>query len=438
LRNKLKLETTNGVSRAGESALLLLSPAKMVIYGWIFYLLVFLIAPITVVFGLDRAAVLYIATCYAMFLAGCLAYCPLMKIRKVRAVPSQRGYRRLFHFVLFVALIGIGLRVYDRFFVRGASLVQDVMERRVALEYGGSNIFSLGAAALYPFCFVLPFIYFLVARQGKRRPYALLLSLLVFCFPALNAILIGSRSILVTTVLLLFLYLLYFGVVRFTIRTVIISFAALLLVFTLSTNVFLNRLEAMGLPADVSVYQSGYAFTVQPNEWISDSMDHAQNQLLYETYLTYLNFSQYCVHGLFEFSYLYDNFRGAHTMGADTFSIYYKLVAFLFRLPSFDKQVLDAEPNPGVFTTFFGPLYVDFGWLGPLVLFVFGLGAQRLWTSAKLGNVNLLPLYFYAAIVMFASPVLNMISGAEGLFVATSFAVYYLLSRIVLPQGPLA
>jgi len=438
LANKSKLEIAQGISTASESALRRLSPAKVAIYSWIFYLLILVFAPVRVVVGLSGGAIFYVVTSYVMFFAGCSMYDLFAKVRNVGALPSQRGYRTFFKFVLFVALIGIGLRMYDRFFVRAASLAEDVLGRREALESAGSNIFSVGAAALYPFCFVVPFVYFLRARGGERRPYQLLLSLSVFCLPGLNAIVVGSRSIVLTTVLLLFLYLLYFGIVRLTMRSVIISLATLLLLFVLSSWVFLNRLEAMGLPADVSVYESGYAYTVQPNEWITESMDRAQGLLLSEAYFTYLNFSQYIVHGLFEFSYLYGNFRGAHTMGEDTFSVYYKLAAFLFRLPSFEERVLAAEPNSGVFTTFFGPLYVDFGWFGPVIVFVFGLGAQKLWTSTERGNVDLLPLYFYAAIVIFLAPIVSMIANAEGLFVATSFVLYYLSSRIAFHQKALA
>ena len=422
----------------GEPLLRRLSPVKVAVYGWIFYSVVFLFAPVRVVVGISSGAIFYLVSSYVMFFVGCSFYDLFAKVQNVHALPLRRSYRNFFQFVLFVALIGIGLRVYDRFFVRGVSLVQDVLERKEALASVGSNIFSLGAAALYPFCFVVPFVYFLRARRGERRPYQFWLSLFVFCLPGLNAIVVGSRSIILTTVLLLFLYLLYFGVIRFTARTVIISLGTLLMLLALSSWVFLDRLEAMGLPADVSVYKSSYAYTVQPNEWMTESMNSSQSPLLSEAYFTYLNLSQYVIHGLFEFSYLYANFHGGHTMGEDTFSVYYKLTAFLFRLPRFEERVTAAESNSGVFTTFFGPLYVDFGWFGPIVAFVFGLGAQKLWTSTRRGNIDLLPLFFYAVIVIFLAPVANMITGAEGLFVATSFALYYLSSRIAFPQKALA
>lgn len=417
-----------------DSVLWRVSPAKVVFYSWLFYFVVFACAPVRVVVGISSGAILYLVISYCMFFLGCSIYDLFTKVRKVRPLPLRRSYQTFFRFVLLMALIGIGLRVYDRFFVRGASFLQDVLERKEALEVAGSNVFSIGAAALYPFCFVVPFVYFLRVRAGERHPYQLLISLFVFCLPGLNSIVVGSRSIILTTVLLLFLYLLYFGFLSFNIRTVIIALSALLLLLTLSSWVFLNRLEAMGLPANESVYNSAYAYTVQPNNWIVESMNGTQSPLLSGAYFTYLNFTQYVVHGPFEFSYLYQNFSGAHTVGEDTFSLYYKLAAYVFKLPNFDEEVLAAQPNSGVYTTLFGPLYVDFGWFGPIVVFVLGLGAQKLWTSTKRGNIHALPLYFYAVIVIFLAPVVNMISGAEGIFVVTSFMLYYLSSRIAFPQ----
>jgi oligosaccharide repeat unit polymerase len=191
----------------------------------------------------------------------------------------------------------------------------------------------------------------------------------------------------------------------------------------------------MGLAPSVTVYDSAYAFTVQPNNWISRRLDDSNSNVVSAISFAYLNLSQYEVHGLFEFSYLYNNFHGPHTMGADIFSVFYKLAAFLFRLPGFENEVSAAEPNSGVYTTFFGPLFIDFGWFGPILMLFFGIAVQRLWVLLRRGVVEVVPLYLYLAVVLFLAPVVNMISGAEGLLTISSFALYVLAYRLAVPQG---
>ncbi len=419
--------TSDAVARHRRMAFL--APSRALVCGWAVYFALFFVAPVRVVVPVASGPMLYLLVSCVMFLAGCWTHRIWRPKPETDLTRGGLQLQSLFTIVTTAAVIGIGLRIYDRFFLRGASLAEDVLLRRESLENAGSNIFSMFAAGLFPFCFVVLFVFFLRPRDGKRHPFRLLFSLCVFALPGLNAILVGSRSIILTSVLLMSVYAFYFGMLRINGRSVSTIILTSILLLFLFTSVFLDRLQAMGLAPESSVYNSDYAASLKPNGWIAQKIDNPGSLLASNTYFTYLNLTQYAVHGVFEFSYLYQNFTGAHTWGADTFSMYYKLGAFIFGLPGFEDRVLAAEPNSGVFTTFFGPLFIDFGWFGPLLVFGFGLVAQALWTQVRRGDVGLAPFYFYLVIVIFLSPIVNLLSNGEGLFILTSFALFWLGTR---------
>jgi hypothetical protein len=258
----------------------------------------------------------------------------------------------------------------------------------------------------------------------------LALATALFFFPAVDALLIASRSLLLVTAGLLFLYLVYFGVVRLSIKAVLSMIAAALGGLSLSAAVFLARLEAMHMDPLASSMNSVYAFTVQPADWISNALASSTPGSI-GFFLMYgvLNTTQYLVHGLLEFFYLFDNFSAQHTFGALTFSVYYKFVAIVVGLPFEQGAISSAAPRIGVFTSFFGPLYVDFGWLGPVLMFAFGALARRLHWGLRLDDGAAIPLYLYVVVVIAFFPIVNLVVTAQGLFSLTSFTLFLFFSR---------
>ena len=86
--------------------------------------------------------------------------------------------------------------------------------------------------------------------------------------------------------------------------------------------------------------------------------------------------------------------------------------------PSVDEGIARI-PRPGLFYTFFGNILIDFGIGGGLVYcFLIGLFTQSLWLKAKSGSLFCLMLYPFFVSVIFHFPMLDMISGGYGLFVA--------------------
>src|SRR5690606_15396239 len=86
-------------------------------------------------------------------------------------------------------------------------------------------------------------------------------------------------------------------------------------------------------------------------------------------------------------------------------------------------------PRPGVWTTFFGPLWVDFGWFSVPVMIVFGFFTSKVAKLARAGAVNWLPLHVYLTIVVFFMPVINFIVSAQGMYIINAFALFGIFAK---------
>ena len=396
-----------------------LSPWRIALAGLGVYALVLFLGPVTVVRSVSETAVMYVVACYGGFLFGAA-------VTSKRMLQAQSRRTLANHSIVAItyalASVGFLLRLYDRFMIRGIALDQSLLEKREALGLGGSNVFSIFAGVLYPFAYLTLFVYI---GYAQKRWYRTLCTLLLFVAPTLDGALIGSRSPALVNLSLAVLFLAYFGYLRPSLKSVLMVTIVLILAIGGSAMMFGSRLDAMGISADFTMYRSGYAYTVQPSERATDFLSARDDfSIGFQSTFALIHFAQYYTHGLLEFSLLEQYFVGPHTGGAFLLSAYYKLIALFVGLPSFDDAVLRTQPRVGVFNSFFGPLYVDFGWLGPLFMAAFAVALTRLWVRVVARDGRVVPLYLYLVAVVFFFPVVNLVVSAQGLFVITAFAMF--------------
>ena len=66
---------------------------------------------------------------------------------------------------------------------------------------------------------------------------------------------------------------------------------------------------------------------------------------------------------LFEFGYLYNNYKKNYWYGGYTFNIFAKFINIVFRTNINLKEIQQSPPRTGVYTTFFGPIFIVFACL---------------------------------------------------------------------------
>lgn len=397
----------------------LYKPARLAIIGLAVWVILFLAVPATVAKSLEFTSIIFIFICYCGFFTGTFI---ARSQRSQVAMTELRGISWSATWMIGMGgVIGVSLRLYDRIFVRGAFLADSVLGSREALLSNEAGLLSILSALLYPLCY-LPLLFTLVRRKRDKASRAqLILAWGIFALPSLEALIFYSRSQMLVALTMGFfmISLVYFDGRLFARKLMLplLSFLALLVV--VSSLVFTARLGEMGVAVLDSILWSGYAYTLTPNPWAMQAMrdEGVFGYLLVQT----MPMVQYYLHGIFEFGILWS--RGdtqSFSYGAQHFAPFLKainIIGFSIDVPSPQQLYV----RPGIFTSFFGPLWTDFHWLAPSFMFLLGFWVQSLSRKVRRGAANFIPLYLYLCIVVFFMPVVNFIVSAQGVYLIFTF-----------------
>ena len=404
-------------------------PERILFAGFVAYFAVLLIAPLEPVVNVIPSSIAFIALSSAAFWIGS-RFDTLLVIQTRTKYVSNALVRRkefgLFYLTFAIGAFGTMVRLFDKYVVRGASGLTGFEARDALLESSASSL-SLVGAALYPFGFIPIFIY-LGAKTIPKSQIHFYAALLLFMIPALDALVLFSRSFMLVS-----LAMIYFGasITMFAgralpARLVLPVFLGICVVGTVSVVIFSLRLDEMEFEIIDSIFQSGYGYTIKPNAFAENVFEVGGP--LASILSSILPIAQYFTHSFFEFQLLWDTAETQiHSNGALHFLPYLKVLS-VFGFPV-EVDLWALFPRVGIFTSFYGPLWVDFGWYSIFVMFVFGMMTRRLGRLASVGDVGAYPLYCYFCVVLFFAPVVNFVISAQGMYSITAFTIFFILSR---------
>lgn len=403
------------------------SPARIALAGigvWLFF---WLFTPVYATSALDGTAILYIVFCYIGFFLGCGAYSLSSGVEDA-AVPTSDWrtpqINRLFWISLGLGLSGMGLRLYDRVVLRGADYATNAVDFRESLTQTAAGPVSAVAAVLFPFCFI-PLVTLLASRFRTRHIPLYIIAAVVFVLPTIESLAQLSRSVLLTTVVF------GFGAVTCTKfrgnpvnrKLLVASVALVILMSVVSTAIFTNRLDLSDRRLSDSVITSVYADNLQPTQEAWRGLVSG-SELESRYYSVILPNGMYYISGAYEFSTLWTRpDTQPFTFGAYNAIAFVRIIQIVFAPNSEPIDEVELIYRPGVFQTFFGGAWVDFGYFGPLFLFGLGYLANVLGRGARSGKLNLLPLHLYMTVIIFFMPVVNFINNGLGNYVIASFIV---------------
>ena len=406
-----------------------INPVKVILMSFLIWFILFITSPLEIKIDIDYSGYILIFISIIAFILG-------FKLKRVKnktgiRVINSKKAKQMFNLILFLAVIGFMFKVFDRFFIRGISLGSNFFENRESMETGGGNIVGIITAFLIPFSYIPLFLYW--SFKIKLNRVIVLLTYFVFFFQIFDALLLGSRSVIFILGMMLFLYLNYFKKFQFTFFKVIQLLLVALLFSLLMTYMFIERTKIF---AGDSAYQvamntSNFNYTLSSNDKFKSSFANKSevNKLLSFTYISTV---QYFTHGMFEYVYLFKNFKGDYSLGSSNFIVYKRFVDKVFGIKTDTKRIMNLAPRTGVYKTLFGPLYIDFGWFTIVFMFFFGRFTCSVYNKALAGSDWALLSYFYLFIVLLFSPVFNFISGAGGLFLFTCFMSFRLLNNKII------
>ncbi len=418
-------------------------PERVAAAGLLVYGLLWLIAPVEIVFPVSWSAMGFIALCYAAFFAGIVLAAVMPQksafTASAKGISVDRGGFWLFS---LLGASGMALRIYDKLFVRGINLADTALESREILADVEAGPLSVVGGALYPFCYI-PLIIWLYNKPFVRQSWIKGgVALLLFLLPAMDALLQLSRSQLLVAMSMMYASVacVSFHGNPFNRRVILPVATGLAVVLAISILTFFSRIDQMGLEVLFTIFESAYGYTLSPTPEASVLLQRNDGFSLFLQSL--LPILQYYLHGLFEFGLLWTRPDSqTFTLGGQIFAPYAKLLGMLGVI---GRDVIDYEAayfRTGIFTTFFGPVWSDFGWFSPIFMFFFGFVAKLLSRRSSSNDVAAFPIYAFFVVVIFFMPVVNFFVSAQGMYAVNAFLVYWIyekyLRRIVLPGSSL-
>lgn len=396
--------------------------------GFVVYLALYLVAPVAPLVALSAGSLIYIGCGVLGFSVGSLFADMFRRRERVKWVTPRQiegTITILFWSFLLVGLFGNLLRLADRYILRGVGTASGLDARAILTETATSS-WGLVGAALYPFGY-LPLFIILGSRHLTHGPVRFILAIFVFFIPVMDSLVVLSRSFLLTNISMIYfaICLLYFGG-KATPRQIALPLLTVVLALIAASGlIFQHRLDLMGFDPTASIFISAYAFTIIPSDSGLEAIQ--SGGLRGQIVLLVMPLVQYFLHSIFEFQLLWDNHQGLFSYGSLHFAPYVKLLEVFDLASGIDPELL--FPRVGIFTSFFGPLWVDFGWFGPLVMAIFGFFARNLATMVRRGDMGALPLYSYLLVILFFAPVVNFAISAQGMYLINAFVLFWLATR---------
>lgn len=401
---------------------------RTTLMGLFFWILIFLIVPLKVRHQIGFLPFFYLFLNYVFFILGLKIISPVKKENRLTYSVNSKVLKDILRVVIAIAFIGFFLKILDKFYIRGASFNYSISYNRYLLERSGASIVSIVSAVTTPFSFLPLFIYYKLKSNNKLLFF---ISLFLFFSPSFDFLMMGSRSGLFVVLLLFGLFLFYFKKLKVTPGRLFLVLFVLFAVGIYSIRLFIERTKDFAKTDKVAIEhmleRSSYNFTITPDEETKNAIIQSKNKTVQATRLAIINFAQYYLHGVYEFGYLYNNYDKQHYYGAYTFNVFVKFVNIIFRTNIDLKKIQKAPPRTGIYTTFYGPIFIDFGWVSLIFMFFFGAVQKTVYNFVMKGRIQFIPLLFYFLIINFFMPVFNFINGAQGLYTITSFVLFALI-----------
>lgn len=429
-------------------------PVGLVLTGWLLWVILLVLAPMGYDVQISFGTVLFVALCIAGFLFGVIIHYPAGRGAKpgegVSASREVNAYNwtRLFRVVAVLAMTGVALRFIDLIVIKSYFSYGSATKFRLLYGEGieEPGFVSIISAVLFPLAPAL-FLLLWLAPRPTRSSERLVGGFGMAAYVLYNVLRGGRLGLSLMLVALLLVRALarkrglpgFRGAgqggaavlpaarrrgTRARQFTAIAVVAPVALYY--SAQVLGTRAEAQGLTTTSALRYLELAHHVRLDGGVYSSVGPGPKGM---ATFTLVSFAYYETHGLYEFELL-RQFRGSSqaTLGSLEFAPLFRVLRAAHLVPGASPERGDLVPQEGVYTSFFGPLFVDFGWIGPGVCLLLGLTVARLRSRRSMGSTL---QYALAGSVILHAPAVNLIETGGGFYVISSFMLISLVERVI-------
>lgn len=375
------------------------------ILGFINWLVFYIIIPINNT-KLSFKTISFILCSVICFISGYYLF-KFNKQKKLTVKPIN-------FFILFtgIALVGLMFRYIDLFFIRDVNLSNTFNVNKYLKSNNATKahllILLLGTLRVLYF---IPLLILIIQKTKKKMFW--FFSILLVIFNSIEVFLFGTRKPFFYLALLILIALFYYNrkKIRLSKKNIVISLTSLcflgaLSFFILNKRVNQNHNESVSL---IEVTNSRYNDFVKIKAYKLNKLKETPNSLNTKSQIIFIHIGQYIVHGFFELDYIIRN-DFPRALGIYSFNPIYKFLNY-FNDEKKDLNTNENHPRNYVYTTFFGSLFIDFGWFALIFMFLFGAFQRWIFTLAKF---NIVAKVFAVVLlaVNFSMPIFNLLAGA--------------------------
>lgn len=409
-----------------------LSPPVVMFATTLAFLLLLPILPVDVNVPLTEGAVFFWLISFSSFLGGTIFGAGgRFHMRVPSYHPNTKTVKKFLALLVIIGFIGTVLLLVDRYMIRGVLLMADALENREILSHTKPSLLS-AIAAMGSSIGILSYMTIWVAElnQVAIRRWIKIVAALSVVTAILVSIQLGSRSLLLV-ILLSYLFG-WFFILRMRgggikISHILIMLSLILAMAIVSSWLMVRRVEIMGFSMLESILTSAYAEMIVPSEFVLNAIQKDDNLTAFIAGL--FSLVQYVFHGIYEFSLLYNNFDGEHEVGSRTLWLPLKVASVLTRGGIFVGDFDNSGIREGVFTTFVGPIFIDFGLMSPFILFLYGMLVGLPFRLLRMGRFEWLPAVTLAATSAVLWPVVNIFDSSSGTFLFVGAAAIGALGK---------
>jgi oligosaccharide repeat unit polymerase len=341
------------------------------------------------------------------------------------------AHSKLLNILLVAGFVGSVLNIYVKLqLISSLSVTSFAANKEQIMEAGelvGGGI-SVISSLLYPMCYVafVMTIFYRVFLSRLRFSLSMIISLL----PVVIIVLLGSRTTVFFYALSgMFAFLLSpkhqveQHPIRFNLKKIVRSYFKIRTLIILTLVLFASILFFSTIQSDRLVEMGGdevsfFEYWKYAQQWEYNS-NHPINMLFKDNdplhHVGLLNFIHYMVHGFFEYIRLYnhvDDWGGIY-YGTYEGYIFFKFLNFVGIPAVADYNTMNKVfYKQAVFTTFWGPFYIDFGIFGLIVIFYFGRFIRFISSRLTKGSFWAILSYPYALTVVLTSPIFHVLNGS--------------------------
>jgi oligosaccharide repeat unit polymerase len=407
------------------------SPERALFGAWACWFVCFLLMPISVVFyGTFKTVTLFIAANAALWFG--LSFSRFSKsyhrIPARRLAFDARNIRVILLCLIVAGAVAIAAKMVDLTVYRGILHATSFADARLKMEVNGSNLFSGLYFGLSPAILAAGVVAVVLFQRGRYN-WMVVAALILFSINPLFSFVYGGRSVLFLAAgLAVITWLLTVPTVSR--RQMLYVLGLVLAVFVVTMYLFVSRaVENVGVQVDRLATMSGYTKLVPLGAGTIATMRDLPELGRYVLYYV-TSVGQYVLHGVFEFFYLVQAKGSDQSLlwGKYQFTLYDQLQRAILG-SGFVPDLEAYNPTSGLFSTFWGPAYIDFGYLMVVYGFVFGYFTGRVRELVGRGDLFALPLYVLLVFQLFLVPIVNGILLASSVILNVGFLVIWLLTR---------